>query len=125
MNIETLLMMGQSNQILKKEILSFDTLCDELSTLTEQENHGFLSGDRNLKVTTRKLKLLNFFEYEAPRIFNLLKEQAPHNHALHDFIIDKIQNLQDKLKVNTSLQVHAMSALQNKVTGGGDTQQCH
>lgn len=92
-------------------IENFEVLCEEIGTLTDQENTNFMAGIdvRAIVISSRKEALLKSFEKRAHNIFELIKAEAPHNVTLHNYFLSRIGGLQDKLKVNTSLQMHAIN----------------
>lgn len=124
------------NQILKLSDVSnelahtfntFDNLCDMLMELTEIENENYMLDAivANTPISLQKVDLLEEFEVKAQDIFVLLKTEASDNLALQTYFIDKIQQLQSMLRVNTTLQLDAMSKIYGQLNGIKADQLCH
>lgn len=127
MTIQDILSLSKVSPAFSARIMGFSDLCDELCHLTEQENDVFLSNDlqAGMAISWRKIALLKQFEEKTQHIFDIIKEEAPHNLALQNQLIDKIQTLQGKLKINTGLHLHIMGQLHQQTNDCEGTTQCH
>lgn len=105
----------------------FDSLCDSLLALTEQENETFFSGDFSPagEASARKTALLTVFEEQAEKIFEAIRDHAGHNVPLQRYFIKRLDVLQEKLRVNTSLQIHAVDQIHGQISGQEAYEQCH
>lgn len=88
----------------------FDSLCSAIIRITENENSAFFADEVlvDIALSARKTALLDDFETKAEELFMILKSQAPLNVALQRYFIQRLEGLQDVLRVNTSLQLHAI-----------------
>jgi hypothetical protein len=98
-----------------------------LMELTEIENENYMLDAivANTPISLQKVDLLEEFEVKAQDIFVLLKTEASDNLALQTYFIDKIQQLQSMLRVNTTLQLDAMSKIYGQLNGIKADQLCH
>ncbi|MGH1397640.1 MAG: hypothetical protein ACRBCT_00295 [Alphaproteobacteria bacterium] len=105
----------------------FNSLCDAITRITEDENDVFFADDILVDVglSARKAALLEDFEDHADALFELLKAKAPLNATLQRYFITRLERLQSILRVNTSLQLHAMGRVQAALSGQERIEQCH
>ncbi|MGB0719125.1 MAG: hypothetical protein ACPGRX_01545 [Bdellovibrionales bacterium] len=110
-----------------ESVRAFDGLCDALLELTDQENEYFMADVfyENKEISMRKIELLAVFEEQSRALFALITGDFCDHLALQAYFVEKIQLLQDKLKVNTSLQLHAMGQIQGRLMGEEAREQCH
>ena len=92
----------------KHKLRCFLQVCLELNQLIERENQLLLANGTIVfdGFCARKLKLLDNFDVEVKAIFELMKTQAPSNHALQAGIIADIQDLKRRLDVNSSFHLN-------------------
>jgi flagellar biosynthesis/type III secretory pathway chaperone len=116
MTLDQLLAFGDVPTDLKNSFKRFHEMMEELSTLTDQENDHLMRAKKvsGKEISVRKVVLLELFERQAQKIFETLKSECPNHHALQNYFILLIQTLQNKLRVNTSLQLDAMKQLKEK-----------
>lgn len=106
----------------------FDSLCRAVTRITEQENTVFFNEETitEFSLSARKAALLEDFESQASVLFEQLRTKAPLNVALQRYFICRLEDLQNVLRINTSLQLHTMSRLHSEISGehiGGEA--CH
>lgn len=127
MNLNNILAFSDLAGDLNAKIKGFDMLCEQLSKLTDQENSQYLSdGHANTtSLSLRKMALLEVFDDRAKEVFDGVKEQASTNAALQNYLIQKVLQLKEKLKVNTSLQLHVISEFHQNLNGREARNICH
>ncbi len=127
MTLNELMALGNVTPELSEDMLSFEMLCRKLCETTDSENDSYMSGaiEESTAISIRKVELLEDFESRAHDIFAKIKEVAPTNFSLQAYFITAIQEVQRKLRVNTSLQLHAMTQIHQRITGQEAGELCH
>lgn len=96
----------------RADLALFEALCDQLGALTDQENAIFLAHDGGRCTHLReKIALLERFTYHAHDLLDTLNHAQPENIAVQGHVLEKVQLLQEKLRVNAQLHMEAISAL--------------
>lgn len=125
MDIGTLFTLSDLPSDFEDEIRNLLQVCDHLNALTESENHALLSDNtiHDKEASYKKILLLEKFEVMAAEVFARLRVDAPHNMAIQTYLIERVQDFQARLKVNTGLHMHAMSC--GLAGGDGGSALCH
>ena len=97
------------------------------SNTQEAENKTFFADEIlvDAGLSARKAALLEDFETQAGDLFDLLKTQAPLNASLQRYFVTRLEKLQNVLRINTSLQLHAIGRVQAELSGQERVEQCH
>ena len=130
MDLDQILMTNPVSDAVIEIARYFDSLCSAIIRITEDENNVFFSDEVlvDVALSARKGDLLDDFETKAEELFLVLKAEAPLNIALQRYFINRLEGLQDVLRINTSLQLHAIQRVHAEADGEAyreGTQQCH
>ena len=127
MTLQEILTFSKLSESFTAQLEKFDALCTELCELTDQENDNFMAEMilPGAAVSLKKVRMLETFEQRAQHILTLIKLEAPTNTALQSYFLNRIQGLQGALRVNTSLQLHLMEQIHQKIGGQEVNEQCH
>jgi predicted DNA-binding protein YlxM (UPF0122 family) len=127
MRMQDLIISSPISAALKSQLLDFDLLCGELSQVTEIENESLFSSVHgvNLYSYEDKLALLHKFESRIKHICDLLEVEAFYDTKLLNYIYENIENLECKIKVNTSLHMHNYKQMSNQTSGQEALSPCH
>tara|TARA_R110002124_G_scaffold233406_1_gene398652 strand:+ start:2738 stop:3121 length:384 start_codon:yes stop_codon:yes gene_type:complete len=127
MKLQDLIISSPISAALKSQLLDFDLLCSELSQMTEVENESLFSSiqGESLYSYEGKLALLHKFESRIKLICDLLEVEAFYDTKLLNYIYENIENLECKIKVNTSLHMHNYKQMSNQTAGQEAFSPCH
>lgn len=108
-------------------IKQFSDLCDQICVITDQENQLYLENSfiDIQDISSHKVSLLKQFEEQTHDIFSLIKTEAPNDRALQTCLLEKVQDLQGKLKANTGLHMHVMQIMHDRYNGLERDEQWH
>ncbi len=96
------------------QMRDFEQLCHELSALAEEENNRIMAEtfSPDTHYTVQKITMLKTFEEEAPRLSKRISTELWDHEMLQNHFVKMIEDLQRKLRINTSLQLHTMEQIQ-------------
>ena len=109
----------------RQRLRLFFYLCDEVENFTDEENIKLLSGriHSNFELMHQKLALFSRFENNTKKIAEDFETALAENITLQQYLLSRIETFQEKLKVNTGLQLDALNELTDLALGREVT--CH
>lgn len=120
MKVEDIIETHKVSQDMARQIQIFNVLCEELVSVTEQENLQFLSEGlgRSKEDSLHKMRLMSRFQDGTSRLLEVVKKEEPLNITLHKHLAKTITTLQKKLSVNANLQIQMLEQ-NNRIEASG------
>lgn len=117
MNIEHVISQEAISPDIYGILQAFEDLCDELCVLTDRENEMLMRDNEfsDLDMSLRKISLLQTFDDKSRLVLSHLGDGLSDQVGVHRYLIQKIETLQQKLKVNTNLQLHVITQMNNSL----------
>lgn len=100
-----------------RQMAEFEALCLRLGDLVDQENDAFMlaafapKAERSMK----KISLLDIFEEQSEVLGRLLALEGAQEVDLQNRFVELIQEMQFRLRINTSWHIHMMAQRVEKV----------